>query len=198
LIQGFLVTPNAFADEKEYEKLCEFAIRNKAKYVLMNPLSSMGRGYETIKKYAASKEKLLSIRKLIQKYSDRIQLVYIRFPNENLPLGSCEAGNIFYIFVNGDVTICAYLVFAANTPISKYNSKEFIVGNIFRDADISQKLENYRLRDGDKIGQNAQCKSCDKNSICGKGCPSAVIYSGKTVGDIDAEVCPEIKPEVAE
>lgn len=193
LVQGLLVTPNAFADEKEYEKLCEFAIQKKAKYVLMNPLSSMGRGYETIKKYAASEEKLQSIRKTIQKYSDRIQLVYIRFPNENLPLGSCEAGNIFYIFVNGDVAICAYLVFAANTPVSQYNPKEFIVGNIFQDADIAQKLDTYRLRDGDKIGQNTQCKSCDKNTICGKGCPSAVIYSGKKIGDIDAEVCPQKK-----
>ena len=191
LVQGLLVTPNAFADVKEYENLCEFAIQNKAKYVLMNPLSSMGRGYETIKKFAASVEKLQSIKETIQKFSDRIQLVYIRFPNENLPLGSCEAGNIFYVFVNGDVTICAYLVFAANTPMSQYNPKEFIVGNIFQDVDIAQKLENYRLRDGDKIGQNAHCKSCDKNTICGKGCPSASIYSGKTIGDIDAEVCPK-------
>lgn len=195
LVQGLLVTPNAFADVEEYDKLCEFAIKNKAKYVLMNPLSSMGRGYDTIKKYAASEEKLHSIKERIQKFSDRIQLVYIRFPNENLPLGSCEAGNIFYVFVNGDVTICAYLVFAANTPVSQYNPKEFIVGNIFQDVDIAQKLEDYRLRDGDKIGQNTQCKSCDKNTICGKGCPSAVIYTGKKIGDIDAEVCPQIKFE---
>lgn len=195
LVQGLLVTPNAFADVEEYEKLCEFAIKNKAKYVLLNPLSSMGRGYDTIKKYAASKEKLQSIKERIQKFSDRIQLVYIRFPNENLPLGSCEAGNIFYVFVNGDVTICAYLVFAANTPVSQYNPKEFIVGNIFQDADIAQKLEDYQLPNGDKIGQNVQCNNCDKNTICGKGCPSAVIYTGKKIGDIDAEVCPQIKFE---
>jgi len=195
LVQGLLVTPNAFADVEEYEKLCEFAIKNKAKYVLLNPLSSMGRGYDTIKKYAASKEKLQSIKERIQKFSDRIQLVFIRFPNENLPLGSCEAGNIFYIFVNGDVAICAYLEFAAKTPVSLYDPKEFIVGNIFQDVEIAKKLDDYRLRDGDKIGQNAQCKCCDKNTICGKGCPSAVIYTGKKIGDIDAEVCPPIKFE---
>jgi len=191
LIQGFLVTPNAFADVKEYENLCEFAIKSNAKYVLMNPLSSMGRGYDAIQKYAASEEKLRKIRTSLQKFSDRIQLVFIRFPNENLPLGSCEAGNIFYVFVNGDVTVCAYLVFAANTPESCYKPKDFILGNLFQEADIAKKLETFQIPGKDKIGQNETCKSCEKNPICGKGCPSAVIYSGKMVGDIDADVCPK-------
>ena len=193
LIQGFLVTPNAFADVKEYENLCEFAIQNKAKYVLMNPLSSMGRGYDTIQKYAASEEKLQTIRNTLQKFSDRIQLVFIRFPNENLPLGSCEAGNIFYVFVNGDVTVCAYLVFAANTPGSLYKPKDFILGNLFQEANIARKLETFQIPDEDKIGQNETCKSCEKNVICGKGCPSAVIYSGKRIGAIDSEVCSDTK-----
>jgi radical SAM protein with 4Fe4S-binding SPASM domain len=193
LVQGLLVTPNVFANMEEYEKLCEFAIRKKAKYVLMNPLSSMGRGYDSIKKYAASEEMLQSIRKMTHKYSNRIQLVYIRFPNDDLPLGYCEAGNIFYIFVNGNVTICAFLDFAANTPVSQYNPKEFIVGNILQDADISQKLDSYRFQDRYKFGENDHCKRCEKNSICGKGCPSAVIYAGKKIGDVDSDVCPEIK-----
>jgi radical SAM protein with 4Fe4S-binding SPASM domain len=192
LVQGFLVTPNAFAEVREYENLCVFAIQNKAKYILMNPLSSMGRGYDAIQKYAASEEKLQTIRKTIQKFSDRIQLVFIRFPNENLPLGACEAGNIFYIFVNGDVTVCAYLVFAANTPGSRYKPKDFILGNLFHEANIAQKLKTFQIPDKDKIGQNETCKSCKKNIICGKGCPSAVIYSGKMVGAIDAEVCPYV------
>lgn len=195
LVQGLLVTPNAFADVVEYEKLCKFAIRNRVKYVLMNPLSSMGRGYDTIKKYAASEEMLQKIRSNTQKYSDRIQLVYIRFPNEDLPLGSCEAENIFYVFVNGNVTICAYLDFAANTPSSQYNPKEFIVGNIFRDADISQKLDSYRFYDRYKVGENDQCKSCCIGNKCGKGCPAAVIYLGKKIGDVDSEVCPKIRHE---
>jgi len=195
LIQGILVTPNNFADVKEYEKLCEFAIQIKAKYVLMNPLSSMGRGVDNVSKYAASEEMLQSIRKMTQKYSERIQLVYIRFPNNDLPLGYCEAGNIFYIFVNGNVTICAYLDFAANTPMSQYNPKEFIIGNILQDPDLSQKLDAYRFLDRYKFGENDHCKRCEKNSVCGKGCPSAVIYAGKKIGDVDSDVCPEIKQE---
>ncbi|OPY37886.1 MAG: pyrroloquinoline quinone biosynthesis protein PqqE [Methanoregula sp. PtaU1.Bin051] len=192
LIQGILVTPNNFADVREYEKLCEFAIQVNAKYVLMNPLSSMGRGVDNVSRFAVSRETLELIRKITQKYSDRIQLAYIRFPNDSLPLGDCEAGNIFYVFVNGDVTICAYLDFAAHTPVSQYNPKEFMVGNIFQDADIPRRLDSFKFQERYKFGINGLCKNCNKNSICGKGCPSAVIYAGKKIGDIDSEVCSKI------
>ena len=44
LLQGLLCTPNSLAEDLEYRELCEFAAENGADYVLMNPLSSMGRG----------------------------------------------------------------------------------------------------------------------------------------------------------
>jgi Thymidylate kinase/Radical SAM superfamily len=46
LLQGLLCTPNSLAED-EYRELCEFAVENGAAYVLMNPLSSMGRGVKS-------------------------------------------------------------------------------------------------------------------------------------------------------
>jgi len=191
LVQGFLVTPNIFTSIEEYEKLCEFAIESNAKYVLMNPISPMGRGEKGVEKYAVSEEVLRHIKLSTLKYSDKVQMVYIRFPNDGLPLGPCEAGNIIYMFVNGDVTICPYLVFAADTSISKYDRKEFLVGNIIQDANFSQELESYEFKDRYPLGNNNQCKQCDKNVDCGKGCPAAVICLGKNIGETDSEVCPK-------
>jgi len=48
LLQGLLVTPNNLAESEEYTRLCDFAVENKASYVLMNPLSPMGRGVKSI------------------------------------------------------------------------------------------------------------------------------------------------------
>jgi radical SAM protein with 4Fe4S-binding SPASM domain len=196
LIQGFLVTPNNFANIQEYEKLCEFAIKNNAKYVLMNPISPMGRGVTGVAKYALSEETLKCIKRSTLKYSNRIQIVYIRFPNDEMPLGSCEAGNIIYMFVNGDVAVCAYLVFAADTSISKYDRKEFIVGNIIQDVNFSQELDSYEFKRRYPLGNNDQCKQCDQNIYCGKGCPAAVICMGKEIGETDSEVCPNQKKDI--
>ena len=44
LLRGILVTPNNLAEISEYAEICNFAIENDAKYVLMNPLSGFGRG----------------------------------------------------------------------------------------------------------------------------------------------------------
>ena len=44
LLKGVLVTPNTLAALDEYEELCRYARGCGAEYVLMNPLSSMGRG----------------------------------------------------------------------------------------------------------------------------------------------------------
>jgi len=43
LLQGLLCTPNNFAEDAEYAELCAFAVDNGAEYVLLNPLSAMGR-----------------------------------------------------------------------------------------------------------------------------------------------------------
>ena len=190
LLHGLLVTPNRFAQVAEYKELCEFAIQNKASYVLMNPLSSMGRGVKSKKKVSAPDEMMRQIQTITAKFNNSIHVVYIRFPNDKLPLSSCEAGNIIYVFVNGDVASCAYLVFAARAPNSKHSPDEFIVGNILHDTDIPERLDNYKFHKRYHLGNNPVCKNCHLKEKCGKGCPAAVIASGKRIGDVDSEVCP--------
>ena len=190
LLQGLLVTPNNLAAVSEYAELCEFGIQNGATYMLMNPLSSMGRGVEAQKKLRVQDEVMRQIREITSPFSDRIQLVYIRFPNDQkLPLISCEAGNIIYVFVKGEVAICPYLVFAARTPQSLYNPEEFIVGNIFTDTDIADKVDAYNLYEKYRLENKPTCKSCSLNFQCGKGCPAVVIASGMQIEDLDP-LCP--------
>ena len=43
-LQGLLSTPYALSEVDEFAALCEFAVEVGAGYVLMNPLSSFGRG----------------------------------------------------------------------------------------------------------------------------------------------------------
>lgn len=191
LLQGLLVTPNNFAKAGEYAELCKFAVKNEAAYVLMNPLSSMGRGVES-EGILRSPDKIMSeIKKITNPYRNFIDIVNIRFPNkEKLPLSACEAGNIIYVFTRGEVAICAYLVFAARTPQSKHKQGEFIVGNIFKNSDIAEKLNAYNIYKQYPIGNNQICRSCSLNYKCKKGCPAAVIMSGERIGAVDQEVCP--------
>jgi radical SAM protein with 4Fe4S-binding SPASM domain len=120
-----------------------------------------------------------------------MDIAHIRFPNtEGKPLAGCEAGTIIYVFTPGEVTVCPYLVFAARTPASRHADTEFIVGNIFTDPDIAQRLDDYRFHDRYRVGDNATCTACSMNSGCGKGCPAAVVAAGGRIGDVDAEQCP--------
>ena len=193
LLQGLLVTPNNLAKVDEYYKPCDFAVKNCAAYVLMNPISLMGRGTRSMNKLAAPNEMLRRIEAATTSFSKKIQLVRIRFPNDKkLPLASCEAGNIIYVFARGELTVCPYLVFAATTPQSLHEVEEFIVGNIFRDADIAEKLDAYSLRERYRLGNNSICEDCQLNTQCGKGCPAAVIAAGKRIEEVDAEVCPSV------
>ena len=103
LLQGLLATPNNLAEISEYSKLCEFAIENGAAYVLMNPLSSMGRGVRAIKKLSATNDTMRQIAVATSSFSEKVELVHIRFPNDKkLPLAACEAGNIIYVFTHGE------------------------------------------------------------------------------------------------
>ena len=122
-----------------------------------------------------------------------LDVAHIRFPNDRgLPLAGCEAGRIIYVFTPGEVTVCPYLVFAARTPASRHDPAEFVVGNIFRDPDIAERLDTYRFHDRHALGGNATCPTCDLNAACGKGCPAAVISAGGRIGDVDAEQCPRV------
>jgi radical SAM protein with 4Fe4S-binding SPASM domain len=192
LLQGLLCTPNSLAEDEEYRQLCEFAAASGAAYVLMNPLSSMGRGVRARGKLASSAEHMRRIRALTSPFDGPgLEIVHIRFPNPGgLPLAGCEAGTIIYVFTAGDVTICPYLVFAARTPQSRHDPGEFIAGNIFTDADIAARLDAYRFTERYPMGDNPTCRSCGIAGQCGKGCPAAVIAAGQRVGAVDAEACP--------
>jgi radical SAM protein with 4Fe4S-binding SPASM domain len=126
-----------------------------------------------------------------------LDIADIRFPNTDAkPLSGCEAGTIVYVFTPGEVTVCPYLVFAARTPISQHDDTEFIVGNIFTDPDIAERLDNYQFHDRYQVGVNPTCGSCVMEPGCGKGCPAAVIAAGGRIGDVDTEQCPvPVTPE---
>jgi radical SAM protein with 4Fe4S-binding SPASM domain len=194
LLQGLLCTPNSLAEDLEYRELCEFAAETGARYVLMNPLSSMGRGVKARGRLASSEEHMRRIADLTAPF-DRpgLEIVHIRFPNtDRRPLAGCEAGTIIYVFSGGEVTVCPYLVFAARTPQSRHEPGEFIVGNIFTDADIARRLDNYKFAERYPVGANPTCRSCGIAGQCGKGCPAAVIGAGERIGAVDAEVCPVV------
>ena len=192
ILQGLLCTPNNLAEDQEYRELCEFAVRHGAKYVLMNPLGSMGRGVKALSKLGTKEAHLQRIRQLTMPPDDSdLDVVHIRFPNvTDEPLGGCEAGRIIYVFASGDVTVCPYLVFAARTPQSLHSASEFIVGNILDHEDIDRRLDAYAFHDRYRVGNNSTCTACALASTCGKGCPAAVVAAGGRIGDVDAELCP--------
>ncbi|WP_255307930.1 hypothetical protein [Streptomyces marincola] len=191
ILQGLLCTPNSLAEDEEYRVLCAFAKEQGARYVLMNPLSSMGRGVKAQRKLASPEEHMRHIQALTEPFDgDGLELVHIRFPNDTKPLAGCEAGRIIYVFTPGEVAVCPYLVFAARTPQSQHRDTEFIVGNIFRDPDIGERLDAYDFHDRYTLGDNDTCGSCSMSSACGKGCPAAVVSAGKRIGSLDEEVCP--------
>jgi radical SAM protein with 4Fe4S-binding SPASM domain len=198
LLQGLLCTPNNLAEAGEYGELCRFAVDCGAGYVLMNPLSSMGRGVKAKTRLAASTAAMNQIREETQPYASQLDLAHIRFPNENgLPLAGCEAGRIIYVFTPGEVTICPYLVFAARTPQARHDPAEFIVGNIFTDPDIAARLDRYQFHQRYQVGGNPTCGSCSLSQGCGKGCPAAVIAAGGQIGEVDTEQCPVTAPHTA-
>ena len=198
ILQGLLCTPNSLAQNEEYGRLCKFARENGARYVLLNPLGSMGRGVKSQGKLAKTTLHMQEIHALTSPFDGPdLDIAHIRFPNTaGKPLAGCEAGTIIYVFTPGEVTVCPYLVFAARTPISRHADTEFIVGNIFIDPDIAQRLDDYRFHDRYQVGENATCGSCSMNSGCGKGCPAAVVAAGGRIGDVDAEQCPATTAQV--
>lgn len=187
LLNGILVTPNKYSSVQEYLELCDFAKECNAKYVLMNPLSQFGRGEKTVDLGFDNLE-MEKLRLATQKYSDdNMEMVYIRFPNmEKKPLGQCVAGKVMYIFTNGNVAFCPYMVFAANDTCSLYNEGDFIIGNVFEeDFDFRKSLEMYEF----PVDNKEVCISCE-NYVCGKGCYAARISQGKKLTDSDEQLCP--------
>ena len=190
LLQGLLSTPNALTDVEEFAALCEFAVQVGAEYVLMNPLSNFGRGVKSKGRLAADEQKMRAVRAVTERFAERgLDLVHIRFPNDDRPLGGCDAGKLIYVFANGDTAVCPYLVFAARTPESRYADTDFLVGNIL-DAEVAEALDAYEFGQRFVVGSNGKCWTCGMNDQCGKGCPAAIVADGRYIGAVDREQCP--------
>ncbi|GAA3348820.1 hypothetical protein GCM10020358_68730 [Amorphoplanes nipponensis] len=195
LLQGLLSTPNALTRPEEFADLCAFAAEIGAQYVLMNPLSSFGRGVKSQGRLAADTDAMRAIAAVTNRFADQLDVVKIRFPNDDLPLGGCDAGRLIYVFTDGQVAVCPYLVFAARTPASMYQDREFLVGNILGSDDtVTGALDGYDFHRRFEVGDNPTCGSCALNSSCGKGCPAAVVSRGGLIGDLDSEQCPVAEP----
>jgi radical SAM protein with 4Fe4S-binding SPASM domain len=195
LLQGLLSTPNALTEVDEFAALCEFAVEVGAEYVLMNPLSSFGRGVKSKRRLAADDTKMRAIQAVTERFRERgLDLVHIRFPNDDKPLGGCDIGKLIYVFVDGQLAVCPYIVFAARTPQSQYPDSEFLVGNIFND-EVGPLLDAYDFHGQFSVGSDGKCAGCGFNSQCGKGCPAAIIANGGRIGDVDEEQCPIPEPK---
>ncbi|MEU9337943.1 radical SAM protein [Streptomyces sp. NPDC048290] len=196
ILQGLLCTPNNLAEDKEYRELAGFAREQGARYVLMNPLGPMGRGASKTAqgRLRAPEEQMREIAAGTAAFeADGLEMVNIRFPNDGKPLGGCEAGNIIYVFTDGGVAICPYLVFAARTSASRHPDSDFLVGNVWEHDDIAARLDAYgKFSDRWDLGANATCGSCALSASCGKGCPAAVVAGGERIGAVDSELCPVI------
>jgi radical SAM protein with 4Fe4S-binding SPASM domain len=193
LLKGILSTPNRLAADHEYADLYRLAEELRVDYLLMNPLSRFGRGVKSITRLRKDNDSMGLIQSTIplRRKDDDPEQVFIRFPNDSQPLGNCIAGDIFYVSVNGDSAVCPYLLFAAETPGALHSPEEFTFGNLFQDADFADRLEEYNFHDRYAMGTNESCTSCSSESVCGKGCPAAVVAGGGRIGDLDSEVCPK-------
>lgn len=195
LLQGLLSTPNALTRPQEFADLCAFAAEIGAQYVLMNPLSSFGRGVKSQGRLAADADAMRAIAAVTARFADQLDMVKIRFPNDDLPLGGCDAGRLVYVFTDGQVAVCPYLVFAARTPASRYQDTEFLAGNILDPHDtVPGTLDGYDFHRRFTVGDNPTCGTCALNKTCGKGCPAAVVSRGGRIGELDAEQCPVAEP----
>lgn len=163
LLNGILATPNLYATIDEYDKLCHFAKKVGARYVLMNPLSPFGRGHET-QTLAYSKEMMIALRNTTEYHnSNTFEVVYIRFPNDRgLEVSGCPLGSFPYVFTNGNVVICPYIVFASENDDNSYSAEQFSLYNIgLEDACMHEAINRFRLPNGEII--------CHED-LNGKGC----------------------------
>lgn len=184
-LNGLLCTPNVFCEEKEFEEICEFGKNNKAKYVLFNPLSNMGRGQQSMELTVDNSVYDIIKERTRHYIDDSFEVLYIRFPNnQHLPLPQCVLGNMFYVFADGNTTLCPYMVFACNNDSSPYPKNQFIFGNIItEELDIDAYLYNS------KLNSPVIKTKCD-NRKCFGGCHAAKIMKGGKIDECDSDLCP--------
>lgn len=150
MLNGILTTPNRLSKLNEYPQIFDFAVKAGAKYLLLNPLSPLGRG-NSARDLALNSYEMNELRYQLNSYVSQqpdpvtVKIVYIRFPNtENKPMATCSAGLIPYIFTTGDIAICPYMVFAAESPDNDYSPSDFIIGSVYDKESIAQKIQDYR------------------------------------------------------
>lgn len=184
MLNGILVTPNIYASIEEYAEICHFAKNIGANYVLFNPLSEFGRGQDA-RCIGYHDNDLLQIKKITQKYiDDNFEIVYIRFPDPSKELGGCALGKVLYIFTDGNIAICPYVVFASRNRASLYSPEQFYISNIFdKECDIDRDLNDYKLPEE---CTNPQCFHINR---CSKGCLAAKISNGSSIYGCDFELC---------
>ena len=187
LLNGIMTSPNKYSSVQEYIDICKFAKKCNANYVLFNPLSNFGRGQYT-QDLGYTKDELIELRKSIENEkieTENFQIVYIRIPKENsdgeLTECNCE---IPYIFTNGDVAVCPYLVFACQNEESKYDRKDFLYGNILdKEFNLLKRMNEYKFPEhNSKLLNNSNCESCNK------GCKAIKIAYGLSIYDNDIEM----------
>ncbi len=179
LLNGILCAPNHFSDDEEYINLCKFAKENHARYVLFNPLSKFGRGNET-QNLSYTMQELINLRKTIEASNlenETFQIVFIRIFKEKASL-NCEINcdyEIPYIFVNGSVAVCPYMVFATDSVRSKYQKKDFLYGNILEDGfNLPYAMKHYSF--------------LNKEEFRKRGCIASKITNGLRLIDFDNEI----------
>jgi len=189
LLNGILTTPNTYSSIEEYVELCHFARDSGARYVLMNPLSPFGRGQKT-QPLAFGEDEMIQLKnKTIHLITESFDVVYIRFPNDQkLHLGNCLLGSIPYVFTNGDIAICPYMVFASNNEDNLYNPQQFMIGNIFEDINIKSAVANYRL----PTVECATIKDLSNSTclFCSRGCYASKISNNQALTDCESNLCP--------
>ena len=96
ILQGLLCTPNSLAQNEEYVELCEFARENGPRYVLLNPLGSMGRGVKSQGRLGKTSFHMQEIHTLTAPFDGPdLDIAHIRFPNTaGKPLSGCKSGTI--------------------------------------------------------------------------------------------------------
>ncbi|BCY11069.1 hypothetical protein [Actinoplanes sp. L3-i22] len=95
-------------------------------YVLMNPLSAFRRGVRSQGRPATDADAMRAVAAVTSLLADQLAVVKIRFPNDDLPLGGCDAGRLVYVFDDGRVAVRPYLAFAVHIPASMYQDTEFL------------------------------------------------------------------------
>ena len=74
-------------------------------------------------------------------------------------------------------------------PGTRQNQSEFIVGNVFGDEDIAERLDAYNSRRATQWAQTPRAASAPPPKA-GERLSATVITSGGRIGDLDSEVCP--------